>query len=175
MILAILSINIAYSQDQYATTVTGKKILIHSNGTWEYMRDDICSSFDLARYNLAKNKILKKQNFDFYYKTAWQFVNNFGENNYDAIANFEQALKFYPQNSGVYSDLGNCFRGGFKCYNKAEYYYTKAIDNGFSKGFVYYNRAICRYELNKIEEMKSDLEMSRRLGWNNDYYRLSEK
>jgi len=94
---------------------------------------------------------------------------------YNAVVNFEQAIKINPNNGGIYSDLGNCYRGGFKCYDKAEYYYTKAIENGFSRGFVYYNRAICNYELNKIDKMREDLQISRDLGWYNDYYKLAEK
>jgi tetratricopeptide (TPR) repeat protein len=115
------------------------------------------------------------QSYNFYFNKAWQYVNQFGEKSYDAIVNFEEAIKLFPTNGGVYSDLGNCYRGGFKCFDKAELYYTKAIENGYTKGFVYYNRAICKYELNKLEEMKMDLETSKELGWNNDYYKLSEK
>ena len=134
-----------------------------------------CGSFELSIYNSAKSKIIKGQDYTYYFNKARQYVNNSSEKSYEAVVNFEQAIKLFPKNGGVYSDIGNCYRGGFKCYEKAKYYYSKAIENGFSQGFVYYNRATCNYELDKLDEMKSDFEMSRELGWSNDYYKLSEK
>jgi tetratricopeptide (TPR) repeat protein len=129
----------------------------------------------MSRYNLAKSKLIRSKDYNFYFNTALQYVRQEGEMSYNAVVNFEQAIKINPNYGGIYSDLGNCYRGGFKCYHKAEYYYTKAIENGFSKGFVYYNRAICNYELNNLEKMSEDLQMSRNLGWHNDYYKLAEK
>jgi len=174
-ILITLSVFKLFAQDQKAVTESGKKVILHSNGNWEYIKENNCSNFSLAGYNAAKQRIARGGDFNFYFNKAWQYVRTYGENNYDAIANFEQAIIMYPTNGGTYSDLGNCYRGGFKCYEKAEFYYTKAIENGFAKGFVYYNRAICKYELNKIDEMRADLEMSKKFGWNNDYYKLSYK
>jgi tetratricopeptide (TPR) repeat protein len=162
-------------QNQFAITEMGKKVILKSNGSWEFFNEQNCSSFDLKNYKLAKSKLIKGQDYNFYFNQAWQFVKQVGEKSYDAIVNFEEAIKLFPTNGGVYSDLGNCYRGGFKCYDKAELYYTTAIENGFERGFVYYNRAICKFELNKLEEMKMDLETSKELGWNNDYYKLSEK
>lgn len=163
-----------YGQDVTAVTPNGKKVILHADGTWEFERN-YCVGFNVSSYNSAKLKLTKGQSFNFYFNRAWDFVNQRGENSYDAIVNFEEAIKRSPTNGGVYSDLGNCYRGGFKCYSKAEIYYTKAIENGFTQGFVYYNRAICKYELNKLEEMRSDLKMANQLGWYNDYYNLSLK
>jgi tetratricopeptide (TPR) repeat protein len=165
---------VAFCQNQVAVTESGKKVILKSNGTWEYSTLEECTNFNVSIYNSAKSKIVKGQGYNHYFNKAWQYVNNSGEKSYEAVVNFEQAIKLFPTNGGVYSDLGNCYRG-FKCYEKAKYYYSKAIENGFSEGFVYYNRAICNYELDKLDEMKSDLEMSRGHGWTNDYYKLSEK
>lgn len=174
-ILFVLFVSISFGQNQIAITEAGKKVILKPNGSWEYFKEDVCSSFNLKNYDFAKNKIIKGQNYDFYFNKAWQYVNQDGEKSYDAVVNFEEAIKLYPTNGGVYGDLGNCYRGGFKCFDKAELYYTKAIENGFTKGFIYYNRAICKFELNKLEEMKMDLDTSRELGWYNDFYKLSEK
>jgi tetratricopeptide (TPR) repeat protein len=175
VVLKTILVSLAFSQNQFATTEDGKKVILKANGSWEYYKENSCLSFEINIYNSAKSKIVKGQDYSYYINKAWQFVNQNGEKSYDAVANFEQAIKLYPTYGGYYSDLGNCYRGGFKCFEKAEYYYNKAIENGYTEGFVYYNRAICKYELNKLEEMKIDLEMSRQLGWNNDYYKLSEK
>jgi len=164
-----------FCQDQIAVTESGKKVVLHKEGTWEYSADNKDCSFNPLLFNNAKSKIISGQNFEFYYNKAWEHIKNNGEQSYDAIANFEHAQKLAPQNGGLYSDLGNCYRGGLKCFEKAEYLYTKAIENGFEKGFVYYNRAICKYELGKMAEMRADLEMSGILGWYNDYYKLYEK
>ena len=173
--LFLLTSSVAFCQNQVAVTESGKKVILKPNGTWEYSFLEECTNFNVSIYNSAKSKILKGQDYTYYFNKAWQYVNNSGEKSYEAVVNFEQAIKLFPTNGGVYCDLGNCYRGGFKCYEKAKYFYSKAIENGFSKGFVYYNRAICNYELDKLDEMKSDLEMSRELGWSNDYYKLSEK
>ncbi len=175
MFLFVLASSVVFSQNQVALTESGKKVILKPNGTWEYSTVKECTNFNVSSYNSAKSKIVKGQDYSYYFNKAWQYVNISGEKSYEAIVNFEQAIRLFPTNGGVYSDLGNCYRGGFKCYEKARYYYSKAIENGFSKGFVYYNRAICNYELDKLDEMKSDLEMSRDLGWYNDYYKLSEK
>ncbi|MBB00228.1 MAG: hypothetical protein CMN34_04790 [Saprospirales bacterium] len=176
MVAAIMA-TLVFAQDQMALTESGKKVILKSDGTWEYLAEKKgqCTNFDVELYNLAQNRVVKGQSLAYYYNTAWSNVRSSGEDSYDAIAHFEQAIVLNPANGGLYSDLGNCYRGGFKCYEKAKYYYTKAIDNGFSKGFVYYNRAICNYEMNRLDEMRSDFEMSQRLGWNNDYYELSAK
>jgi tetratricopeptide (TPR) repeat protein len=174
-ILFVLFVSISFGQYQIAITEAGEKVILKPNGSWEYLKEKVCSSFNLENYDLAKNKIIKGQSYNFYYNKACQYVNQDGEKSYDAVVNFEEAINLYPTNGGVYSDLGNCYRGGFKCFDNAELYYTKAIENGFTKGFVYYNRAICKFELNKLEEMKMDLDTSRELGWYNDYYKLSEK
>lgn len=173
--LFLLTNSVVFCQNQVAVTESGKKVILKSDGTWEYSSVKECINFNVSSYNSAKSRIVKGQDYNYYFNKAWQYVNNSGEKSYDAVVNFEQAIKLYPTNGGVYSDLGNCYRGGFKCFEKAKYYYSKAIENGFSRGFVYYNRAICNYELEKLDEMKSDLEMSRELGWSNDYYKLSEK
>ncbi len=167
--------SVAFGQNQVAVTESGNKVILKPNGTWEFLAAKECTNFDLTSYNLAKKKIVIGQDYSFYFNKAWQYVKNSGENSYDAVVYFEQAIKLYPTNGGVYSDLGNCYRGGFKCFDKAKYYYSKAIEYGFAKGFVYYNRAICNYELNKLDEMKADFEMSRKLGWNYDPHKLAQK
>ena len=73
-----------------------------------------CGSFELSIYNSAKSKIIKGQDYTYYFNKAWQYVNNSSEKSYEAVVNFEQAIKLFPKNGGVYSDIGNCYRGGFK-------------------------------------------------------------
>ena len=51
--------------------------------------------------------------------------------------------------------------------------YTNLLDNLLIQTQTH-NARFQRIE-NKLDEMKSDLEMSRELGWSNDYYKLSEK
>lgn len=166
---------IVFCQDQKAVTDAGKKVILHSNGNWEYFKESTCLNFSLPSYNAAKLKIEKGKDYYFYFNKAWQYVNSFGEKNYDAIVNFEEAISMYPNYGGTYSDLGNCYRGGFKCYEKAEFYYTKAIEKGFRESFVYYNRAICNFELNKLAEMRLDIEMCKKLGWYNDGHNIFNK
>lgn len=38
IIASIFAISL-YAQDQYATTTDGKKVILKSNGTWEYVKD----------------------------------------------------------------------------------------------------------------------------------------
>jgi tetratricopeptide (TPR) repeat protein len=140
-----------------------------------YNKVSVCNSFDKSAYDFAKSNLIDGRDFRFYFNQAWEFVKRNGEKDYDAIVHFEAAIKANPTFGGTFSDLANCYRGGFKCYEQAERYYTKAIENGFNKGFVYYNRAICRFELKNLLGMRSDLNQAKALGWNNDYYKLSGK
>ncbi|MEY3435589.1 MAG: hypothetical protein RL335_45 [Bacteroidota bacterium] len=130
--------------------------------------DFACELFDDGKYRMAKMSVESGHDFDYYFNKAWEFVRSFGEKSYLAIAHFEEAIRLNPNKGGVYSDLGNCYRGGFKCYKQAEDCYTKAIENGFVKGFVYYNRAVCRYELKDRSGMQSDLTDAAANGWPHD-------
>ena len=122
----------------------------------------------------AERKVQDNMSFTYYYNRAWGFVKNDGEASYDAIVYFYRAIEIAPDNmlGGIYSDLGNCFRGGLKNYIIAEEYYSKAILNNFQKSFVYYNRAICRYMNGNLESSRIDLMTSKRKGWSNDSFNL---
>lgn len=37
-----------YAQNQYATTIDGRKVLLKSNGTWEYVKGENTSAKDLS-------------------------------------------------------------------------------------------------------------------------------
>ena len=123
----------------------------------------------------SERKVQDNMSFTYYYNSALEFVRNDGESSYDAIVYFYRAIEIAPNNlvGGVYSDLANCFRGGLKNYTIAEQYYSQAILNDFSRSFVYYNRAICRYMNGNLEESKIDLMISKRKGWNHDYFNLT--
>lgn len=175
IVFATLLGNVLIAQDQVSVTKSGNEVILHSNGTWTYASNEFCTGFNLSKYEIAKKNISRGRDFNYYFSSAWKYISLEGEKSYNAVVNLEQAIKLNSTFGGYYSDLGNCYRGGFKCYEKADYYYSKAIYYGFSKGFVYYNRAICRYELNKLDDMKSDLEKAKELGWYNDYYKLSDK
>jgi hypothetical protein len=134
-----------------------------------------CGEFDLNLYKEAKLNFNEGYSYSYYFKTAWNYVKNEGEKSYNAVLYFEEAIKLNSENGGTYSDLGNCYRGGFKCYKKAEDAYNEAINKGFQKGFVYYNRAICRYENGNLDGMREDLQMAKEYGWSSDNYNLSNK
>jgi len=134
-----------------------------------------CGEFDIRLYKEAKLNFNDGYSYSYYFKTAWDYVKNEGEKSYNAVLYFEEAIKLNPENGGTYSDLGNCYRGGFKCYKKAEDAYNEAINKGFQKGFVYYNRAICRYENGNLDGMREDLQMAKEYGWSSDNYNLSNK
>jgi len=134
-----------------------------------------CQQFDSAQYKNAKSRIKDGLSYDLYFGRAWQYVRQAGENSYDAIAYFDKALEVRPQEGAVYSDKGNCFRGGFKCFDMALKCYDKAIEFGFKEAYVFYNRAVCKFELNDLAGMKSDVIKAKELGWSNDYYKLYDK
>ena len=169
-VFSMLLFTTAKCQDQYAIAEPIKTQL-QSEETFIAT----CPNFLINEYEMAKKRIVANQNFNFYYNKAWQYVNKNGEKSYDAVVNFEQAIKRNPTNGGPYSDLGNCYRGGFQCFSKAKYNYSKAIELGYTEGFVYYNRAICYYELKQFELMNKDLTMAKNRGWNSDPYNLSGK
>lgn len=134
-----------------------------------------CGSFDAGAYDQAKSNMTEGYGVEYYYNTAWQYVRANGEGSYDAVVHFTEAIRQNPSNGALYSDLGNCYRGGLQCYAAAEMSYTLAIDNGYRKAFVYYNRAICRYEIGELAGMRIDFAEAQRLGWNNDFYGLADK
>ena len=57
LILFVLLVSITYGQNQIATTDAGKTVILKTNGYWEYLNENVCSSFDLKNYYLAKRKI----------------------------------------------------------------------------------------------------------------------
>ena len=122
----------------------------------------------------ANEELLNNQDANYYYKTAWKYVKDDGEGSYDAIACFYRALSLVTDGA-LYSDIGNCFRGGLKNYAVAEHYYSRALRVGWIKHFLFYNRAICRYELGDIGGCQEDLAISIYLGWPKDHYNLKEK
>jgi len=134
-----------------------------------------CSNINNQKYLLEKSKVLKGKDFTYYYNKAWEYVNKEGEKSYAAIVNFEQAIKLYPNYGGLYNDLANCYRGGFKCFKEAERLYTESINKGFEEGFAFYNRAICRYENGDLDGMRIDLQEAQNRGWHNDHYKLKYK
>jgi len=143
-----------------------------------------CSSFVLSGYDSAKNNIEKDKKFKYYFEQAEQYITQEGEKSYNAVVNLEQAIYllekgdvFTTKVGQLYSNLANCYRIGFKCYEKALYYYKKAPSSSFGKkrGLEDYNIAICYYELNNFEEMRKYLQYSKSSGWNDDFYKLSEK
>lgn len=136
---------------------------------------DFVESFDQNQYLLSKNEIVLGQSFDFYFNSALFYINKEGENSYNAIVNFEEAIKINPGKGQIYSDLGNCFRGGFKWYKRAEDCYTLAIANWHQEGHVYYNRAFCRYQLQDFIGMRKDLKAAKRNNWLHDPYNLNGK
>ncbi len=72
---------------------------------------------------------------DFYFNNAWRFVKSEGEKSYNAIANFEAAIRLDPFNGGYHSDFGNSYRS-FKKFKEAETSYTKVVENCFTRNFV---------------------------------------
>jgi Flp pilus assembly protein TadD len=133
-----------------------------------------CQKFNGNKYALAKSKVLKNRDASYYYNTAKAYLRAEGETSYNVIAHYEAAIRLRPSLGGIHSDLGNCWRS-LACYAKAEYCYTQALERGFEKGFVYYNRAVCRYERGDIESARSDFYLSKQLGWSNDWYKLENK
>lgn len=139
------------------------------------LNTNTCGEFDINLYKEAKLNFQDGYSYSFYFKKAWEYVKNEGEKSYNAVLYFEEVIKLNSENGGTYSDLGNCYRGGFKCYQKAEDAYNEAINKGFQRGFVYYNRAICRYENGNLEGMREDLQLAKEYGWSSDNYNLSNK
>jgi tetratricopeptide (TPR) repeat protein len=123
----------------------------------------------------ARKKVEINQSEDFYYRKAWEFVKNEGEASWNAVANFEKAIDVNQSKADYYNDLANCYRGGFKDYKTALEFYNKAIEKGFIKGFVYYNRAICKFETSDLVGACSDNQTAINNGWNNDHYEIATK
>lgn len=123
----------------------------------------------------ARNRVEINQSEDFYFKKAWEYVRSEGERSWSAVANFEKAIEINPSKGEYYNDLANCYRGGRKDYKKAIEYYNKAIEKGFNKGFVFYNRAICKVETNELSGACSDNQIANENGWSNDYYNIASK
>jgi tetratricopeptide (TPR) repeat protein len=123
----------------------------------------------------ARKKIVINQSENFYYTKAWEYVRNEGEGSWNAVANFEKAIEINPSKAGYYNDIANSYRGGIKDYKKAIEYYNKAIEKGFNKGFVFYNRAICKVETNDLSGACSDNQTAISNGWSNDYYNIATK
>ena len=148
-----------------------KKEIVEEND----LNTNTCGEFDINLYKEAKLNFQDGYTYSYYFKKAWEYVKNEGEKSYNAVLYFEEAIKLNSENGGTYSDLGNCYRGGFKCYKKAEDAYNEAINKGFQRGFVYYNRAICRYENGNLDGMREDLQLAKEYGWSSDNYNLSNK
>ena len=53
--------------------------------------------------------------------------------------------------------------------------YSEAINRGFQRGFVFYIRAICRYENGELDGMRDDLQIAIENGWSSDHYNLANK
>ena len=123
----------------------------------------------------ARKKIVINQSEDFYFRKAWEYVRNEGEGSWNAVANFEKAIEINPSRAGYYNDIANCYRGGIKDYKKALEYYNKSIEKGFNKGFVFYNRAICKVETNDLSGACSDNQTAISNGWSNDHYNITTK
>lgn len=123
----------------------------------------------------ARNNVIKNKSDNFYFNQASEYVRNEGEASWNAIANFEMAISVNPSNGGYYNDIANCYRGGIKNYKKALEYYNKAIENGYDEGFIYYNRAICKFETNDLTGACSDYSIAKSSGWQDDYYDIATK
>ena len=174
-IILLMSIVISTTLSAKDSEYTLKKVVGKtSNKIFKVTEIIPCKNFNNAMLANARKRVAPGKSVETYYRIAWKYVNNVGEKSYDAIANFEYAIKL-SSNGAIYSDLGNCFRGGFKCFDQALLCYNNAIENGFRKSFVYYNRAICKYELGDKEGARIDFNISKSMGWNNDYYNLNQK
>ena len=140
-----------------------------------WSQDDNMAYLDHMMIMKSERKIQDNMSFKHYYYQASKFVKEDGQRSYDAIAYFYRAIEIAPNNliGGVYNDLANCFRGGLKNFAIAEQYYSQAIANNFTKSFVFYNRAICRYENGDFKGSEKDLNISKLKGWDNDYFNLS--
>ena len=123
----------------------------------------------------AREKVIVNQSESFYINKAREYVRNEGESSWNAIANFEKAIEINPSKAGYYNDLANCYRGGIKDFKKALEYYNKAIEKGLNKGFVFYNRAICKLEINDLSGACSDNQTAISYGWHDDYYDIITK
>jgi len=148
--------------------------IFSQNNNISHMLHETLNSKERELIINANEKLPNNQDVNFYFKTAWKYVKEDGEGSYDAIACFYRTLAMV-KDGGVYSDLGNSFRGGLKKYAAAEYYYSQALQMGWIKHFIFYNRAICRYELGNMDGCREDLSISIFLGWPKDHYNLKEK
>ncbi len=123
----------------------------------------------------AREKVEINQSEDFYFQEAWKYVKTEGQGSWNAIANFEKAIKINPSKGGYYNDIANCYRGGLKDYKKALEYYNIAVEKGFDKGFVFYNRAICKLETGDLSGACSDNQTAISNGWSKDYHNIHIK
>ena len=134
-----------------------------------------CSSMKNSELTAARKNVTKNQSENFYLQKGYEYLRNVGESSYDAIANFEMALKSNPYNGHFYNEIANCYRGGLNDFVQAEKYYNKALEYGFDKNYVYYNRAICKYNKGDLSGAISDSKTAKEKGWLTDPYGLHEK
>ncbi len=123
----------------------------------------------------ARKNVEINQSEDFYFGKAWEYIKNDGEDSWDAVANLEKAIEINPSRAEYYSDMANCYRGGFKDFKTALEYYNKAIEKGFDKSFVFYNRSICKFETSDLLGACSDYQTAISNGWSDDYYFIATK
>lgn len=122
----------------------------------------------------ARKRLERHPSDEYYFKKAWSLVDKLGEKNWDAVANYEAAIKINSTIPGYKNDLGNCYRS-LQLYDSALHYYTIAINQGFGLSAIWYNRAICKYELGDQSGAKEDYELANEKGWSDDYYSLYKK
>ncbi|MDX9786779.1 MAG: tetratricopeptide repeat protein [Desulfobacterales bacterium] len=75
----------------------------------------------------------------------------------DAIQDFNTALRIDPSLKGLYSNLGAAWHYKGE-YEKAVFNYDIAIKEAPNSYVSYFNRAISRVALNRLEEARADLE-----------------
>jgi tetratricopeptide (TPR) repeat protein len=122
----------------------------------------------------ARRKLERNPSDRYYFNYAWKLVRKKGENNWDAVANFEKAIQINSTNPGYYNDIANCYRSlGY--FDSALKYYETAISKGFNSPSAHYNAAICCFETNLLTESCNYFTVAKQNGWNHDYYGLRKK
>ena len=122
----------------------------------------------------ARKKIKINQSERYYLEQGYKYIKTDGKSSFDALANFEVTIKSNPYNGHFYSLIANSYCA-LQDYTLAEENYNKALRYGFDASYVYYNRAICKYNRGDINGAIADNETAIEKGSYTDSYGLKGK
>jgi tetratricopeptide (TPR) repeat protein len=93
-------------------------------------------------------------------------VKLYQSNNYQALADFEAAAKYNPENPEIWFNIGNVYMN-LRDYQKAIDYYTKAIGLKEDYADAYYNRGLVKFYRGENDLACEDWKIAEKYGKRN--------